>query len=91
MLFSIVSKTLRRTLAAALLMTTASGFALSAESGLSSAAMGKLVEADQVLAKISENSGKVRVIVEFGMPQTAGASASAAADDEAVTSAVHQK
>ncbi|APH72328.1 hypothetical protein BSQ44_13885 [Aquibium oceanicum] len=53
--------------------------------------MGKLVEADQVLAKISENSGKVRVIVEFGMPQAAGASASAAADDEAVTSAVHQK
>ncbi|MEX0406943.1 S8 family serine peptidase [Aquibium sp. LZ166] len=92
MLFSIVSKTLRRALAAALLMTTASGFAFSAEAGLSKVAMDKLVESDQVLARIAENSGKVRVIVEFGTPTVASAeSASAEALDEAQTLAVHQK
>ncbi|APH72151.1 S8 family serine peptidase [Aquibium oceanicum] len=69
--------------------TTAIGYSFAGDGGLSKAAMEKLVASDQILANMAD--GSAPVIVEFAMPQAAGAAADAAAADEAQISAVHQK
>ncbi len=93
MLLSVVSRSLRRTAVASLIMTTAMGYSFAAGEGLSQAAMDKLVNADQILSGLSDEAGKKRVIVEFAMPDVpdAAEAGDAEAADVAQTSAVHQK
>ena len=88
MLSAVVSKILRRAVVASLLTTTAIGFSFAENGGLSKVATEKLVGSDQILANMAD--GSAPVIVEFAMP-AADTAADAAAADEALTSAVHQK
>ncbi len=91
MLFAIVSKALRRSIIASVMMVSGHGFA--ASGGVSQATMAKLVDPDQILAGLTTETDRVRVIVEFAMPVVpdAAQAGSGAAADAARASAVHQR